>query len=205
MGKFIVFEGVDGSGTTTQIKRAAAWLRERGIDVVETAEPTGGAVGKTIRQALSRQMPGHEGCEIAPELFALLFAADRLDHMTATVEPALKAGRWVLSDRSYLSSFVYQSIDGDLDWVRSLNRHARRADLTLLLDLDAATAYERLAHTRDNHEVFETTERMTVIRDTYLKIAGLLQSEGERIDVIDAARPIEEVAGRVREALTEIV
>ncbi len=202
-GKFIVFEGIDGAGTTTQSKLAAKWLRERSLDVVETAEPTDGAVGRTVRRALSGEMPGREGREVEPELFALLFAADRLDHMNRTVIPALERGQWGISDRCYLSSFAYQSVGCDLGWVRELNRHVRRADLTLLLDLDAEAAYERLVGAREKHEVFETADNMAVVRANYMRIAAALEQEGEKIVRVDASPPAAAVAEEVRRAISD--
>jgi len=204
-GEFIVFEGIDGSGTTTQCKLTAEWLRGRAIPVVETFEPTDGIIGKVIRQALSCKMPGCEGEELAPELFALLFAADRMDHVNGKVVPALERGEWVLSDRCYLSSFAYQSVDCDLDWVRAVNKHVRRADLTLLLDLDAETAFNRFAGERANHEVFETVDKMAAVRESYLTIADILRSEGDRIVTIDASPPADEVAKQVQTAISELL
>ena len=204
-GKFIVFEGIDGSGTTTQCKLAADWLGTRSVRVTETFEPTDGIIGKVIRQALSCKMPGCEGEELAPELFALLFASDRMHHIGGKVVPALERGEWVLSDRCYLSSFAYQSVDCDLDWVCTLNKHVRRADLTLLLDLDAEAAFTRFATTRANHEVFETVEKMTAIRENYLKIADILRAEGDRIVMIDASPPAEEVAAQIQTAISELL
>ena len=205
--KFIAFEGIDGSGTTTQAKFAARWLETKGVRTLETREPTNGAVGQVIREALSRRMPGRKGIELEPERFALLFAADRLDHTRARILPALDQGGWVVSDRCYLSSFAYQSVGCDLDWVRSLNRHCRRADLIILLDLDAEAAYRRVtARTLfESMEVFETVEKMAVIRDNYLDLARLLGSEGERIVTIDAAPPIDVVADKVREVLSGLL
>ena len=204
-GKFIVFEGIDGSGTTTQCKLAAEWLRERSVRVVETFEPTDGAIGKVIRRALSCEMLGCEGEELAPELFALLFASDRMDHVNGKIRPALERGEWVLSDRCYLSSFAYQSVDCDLAWVRTLNEHVRRADLTLLLDVDAQAAFNRFADERTNHEVFETVEKMTAIRESYLNIADVLRAEGDRIVTIDASPPADDVAERIQTAISELL
>ena len=204
-GKFIVFEGIDGAGTTTQSRFAAEWLRSEGVDVMETFEPTDRSVGRYIRQALSRQLPGREGDEIEPELFALLFAADRLDHTNGKIIPALERGRWVVADRYYLSSFAYQSIGCELDWVRALNRYIRRADLTLLLDLDAELAYERFSADRKDRDVFETVDKMTAIRASYLKVAEILEREGERIVRIDASRAVQAVAGEVRSAVAELL
>ena len=208
-GKFIVLEGIDGSGTTTQSKAAAEWLRRQGVDVVETHEPTKGCIGTIIRKALKRRMPECEGEELSPEFFALLFATDRMHHMKATVTPALESGQWVISDRCYLSSYAYQSIDYDLDRIRTLNQHAQRADLILLLDLDANMAYERIAprglYDASRLEVFETPDRMRKIRANYLRITELLVKEGERLLTLDASPPAEKVAEDVRAALSELV
>lgn len=204
-GLFISIEGIDGAGTTTQTKLAADWLAREGRAAVQTAEPTGGAVGKLIRQALSKKMPGREGVEIEPELFALLFAADRLDHMATTVEPALSAGKIVVSDRCYLSSFAYQSTGCELDWIRSINRAARRADLIILLDLEAEAAFTRIAGNRTNHEVFEKVERMKKIRQNYLDIAETLEREGEQIITLDGSKPVDAVAREIAAAIKKII
>jgi dTMP kinase len=208
-GRFIVFEGIDGSGTTTQAAAAAKWLRRKEVDVVEVHEPTDGPLGKIIRQALKKQMPGREGEELEPELFALLFAADRLHHMYATVNRELtEFGRWVLSDRSYLSTFAYQSAgDLPLEWIRDVNRYVRRADVTFLLDLDPAVAHKRLSGRNlfTQNEVFETPEMMGKVRPNYLHIAEVLREEGENIVVIDAAQDAPAVAETIRETLAALL
>jgi dTMP kinase len=204
-GKFIVFEGIDGSGTTTQAKLAADWLRSKGLTVVETSEPTDGAVGRLIRQALSCKLPGREGEELSPEMFALLFATDRMDHATGKIRPALKRGEWVVSDRCYLSSFAYQSVGCDLEWVRVVNRYVHYADVTLLLDVDAQAAYDRFAGKRETQEVFENVKRMAAIRERYLEIAQNLRDEGDRIVNIDASQPVEAVAEEAKNAISELL
>ncbi|MFW6158411.1 MAG: dTMP kinase [Planctomycetota bacterium] len=208
-GKFIVFEGIDGSGTTTQARAAAKWLRSKGVDVVETHEPTDLQIGRLIRLALSRRMPGCEGEKLDPHFFALLFATDRMHHMRTVVVPGVGAGQYVVSDRCYLSSFAYQSIDYDLDIVRAMNREVRRADLTFLLDLDAGDADRRLTPRTlfdgSPREVFETPEMLARVRQSYLRIADLLEAEGERIVRIDGGRSREAVAAEVRHTLAELL
>ncbi len=205
--RYIAFEGIDGAGTTTQAKLASTWLRSKGVDVLDTREPTNGAVGQVIREALSRQMPGRKGIELEPEMFALLFAADRLDHTRARIIPALEQGLWVVSDRCYLSSFAYQSVGCDLDWVRGLNRHCRRADLIILLDLDAEAAYRRVAARTlfENMEVFETADKLAVIRENYLSISERLKRESEHILIVDASPPADVVADTVRGILSDLL
>jgi dTMP kinase len=137
-------------------------------------------------------------------MFALLFAADRLDHTRARIIPTLEQGLWVVSDRCYLSSFAYQSVGCDLDWVRGLNRHCRRADLIILLDLDAEAAYRRVAARTlfENMEVFETADKLAVIRENYLCISERLKRESEHILIVDASPPADVVADTVREILS---
>jgi len=204
-GRYILLEGIDGSGTTTQAGLAAAWLRKRGLDVVETFEPTDGPVGRLIRLGLAEDFPGREGMLPEPELLALLFAADRLDHMERAVLPALAREQWVVSDRGYLSSLAYQSVECDLHWVRSLNRDVRRADLVLLLDVDAETAFRRFAEERESRDLYETVERMAAVREKYLEVTALLESEGEPIVHIDASPPADAVAKSVQRALAELL
>src|SRR5690242_14637174 len=102
-GMLVALEGIDGSGTSTQMGPLAALVRARGCEVVTTAEPTGGPIGMLLRQALRRQL------RLDDATLALLFAADRLDHLSHEVEPALARGAVVLTDRYILSSYAYQS------------------------------------------------------------------------------------------------
>ena len=137
-GRFIVLEGIDGSGTTTQAARLVASLRAAGQVVVGTREPSEGPMGLLLRQALTRRLVG-----ISDRVLALLFAADRLDHLASLVEPALAEGKVVVSDRYVLSSLAYQGMRLPLAWVEALNAAARPADLTLYLDVDVRTASRR--------------------------------------------------------------
>ena len=132
--KLIVLEGVDGAGTTTQGQRLAARF-----DLHLTREPSDRAIGKLLRSILR-----HEQGAVDERAVALLFAADRLDHLEGEIAPLL-ATRSVLSDRYLLSSIVYQSQGVDRQFVALINQFARPADLTLLLDVDAAVAERRRA------------------------------------------------------------
>ncbi len=138
-GCFIVLEGIDGSGTTSQTRALADRLRERGREVLETREPTSGAIGALIRERLSVR-----AAALDPAALALLFAADRLDHLTREVLPAVAAGTVVISDRYLLSSLAYQSLDCDPDWIRQINARAARPDLTLVLEVPAEVAFDRV-------------------------------------------------------------
>src|SRR4051794_22424187 len=151
-GLFIVIEGVDGAGTTTQVAQLTAALRRRGRSARETREPSIGPVGALLRQCLTGRFvtPSPSG-PVAPnwQTMALLFAADRLDHIAAEIDPLLEQGVCVISDRYYHSSVAYQALTGAGDrgqaiaWIRELNAHARKPDLTIVLDVSAAQAAER--------------------------------------------------------------
>lgn len=138
--RFVVLEGIDGSGTTTQAQRVAERLRARGHRVVETREPSRGPIGSLTRQMLASD----SGATVGPEALALLFAADRLEHLAREIEPALAEGAIVLCDRYLVSSWVYQSLDCEIDWVRTINRHARWPDLTFVFTLPAELALARV-------------------------------------------------------------
>jgi dTMP kinase len=137
-GRFIVIEGIDGSGTTLQTRAVGTWLERRGHTVLETREPSTGAIGALARQRLGVH------ADTGPVTLALLFAADRLDHVAREVGPALAAGAVVVSDRYLMSSLAYQGLDCDESWVREINRHARVPDLTLVLDVPADVAFARV-------------------------------------------------------------
>lgn len=141
-GKFIVLEGIDGSGTTTQRVRVAERLRARGHEVHETREPSDGPIG-TLTRGLLAEIPGRPRTVDAAAL-ALLFAADRLEHLAREIEPALARGAVVLCDRYVVSSWVYQSLDCDSAWVTALNEQARWPDLTLVLDIGPVAAMARV-------------------------------------------------------------
>jgi dTMP kinase len=157
---FIVLEGIDGAGTTTQTRRVVEALRARNIPTLETREPSDGPTGMLLRQMLKGRIVAASGGG-APswQQLGLLFAADRLDHVEAEVLPSLAAGRWVLCDRYDYSSIAYQSASaGDvavIPWLRELNRHAPRPDLTVVIDVSPEVARERRRIRADSKEIFD--------------------------------------------------
>ena len=136
----VVLEGIDGAGTTTQTRRLAAALTADGRSVHRTREPSDGPIGLLLRRMLAG-----EHAPVGHETMALLFAADRADHLQREVEPALARGSLVISDRWYHSSLAYQGSDADRAWIRTLNERMRRPDLTLFLRCDAEVAARRRA------------------------------------------------------------
>ena len=147
MGMFIVLEGIDGAGKSTQAKMLAKWFENKGYEVVLTKEPTDTAFGKLIRRlVLTGGKEGIiDGARISKEAEALLFAADRAEHVKKLIEPSLKAGKVVISDRYFYSSLAYQWARGlDLEWLINLNDFDPRADLVILLHLPVKESIKRL-------------------------------------------------------------
>lgn len=188
---FIVFEGIDGSGKTTQINKLYNALSERGIPVHITREPTEGEMGKLLRKYLTGEL------KTDLKAIAALFAADRLDHISCEggIKDNLSRGNVVLCDRYYLSSFAYQSIDCELDWIVALNDEARktaRPDLHIFLDVDAQRSMERV-NNRGEAELFEQLERQKQIREKFFDLIKAYKNE-ENILVLDGSREPDEIA-----------
>jgi dTMP kinase len=189
----IVLEGLDGAGTTTQVERLAAALRAEGHSVLTTREPSDGPVGVQIRQALTGRLvlPGGAG-PLAPETLALLYAADRTDHLRAKVLPALEAGQVVLSDRSVLSSLAYQGASLPLKWVESINAFAVPADLTLFVGVSIEVAARRRAARGGPEELFDAEEKQRRISKQY-EAAIRLRGKREHVVRIDGDQTVEAV------------
>jgi dTMP kinase len=211
MGKFVTFEGGEGSGKTTQIKLASNWLKERGITVLSTAEPGGTPLGRKIREILLNRGSSAIGAEA--EL--LLFAADRAQHVHEIIRPALEAGQWVLCDRFADATLAYQGYGRGLDvgFIRRLNAFAAcslKPDLTLLFDLPVegglARAKQRTAGIRPEaaEDRFEREDLAFHgrIRQGYLTLAA---AEPNRFRIIDAAADIDTIHAAVRRHLAALV
>jgi dTMP kinase len=187
-GIFVVFEGIDGAGTTTQCERYAARLRARKRLVHVTREPSTGPIGSMIRLALTHRLtlPSLHQAQV----MALLFAADRLDHVAAEIDPHLRDGFVVMSDRYDLSSLAYQSItstSGDandtVSWIRELNRHARRPDVTIVLDVSPDVAAARRHARGGAAELFDAAEVQARLATAYLGADALVP--GDRVVHLD--------------------
>ncbi len=196
-GKFIVFEGIDGSGKSTQINLLAEALKKRGIPCHTTLEPTFGMVGSVLHDILSGKISAD------PKVTASLFVADRLDHILNQSDGILKNienGETVICDRYYFSSYAYQSVDVPRDWVISANRMAAeilRPDATIFIDISAETAMDRISKNRENTELYETRERLAAVREGYFSAFELLKNQ-ERIFVVDGNRSIDEISKKIQ-------
>jgi dTMP kinase len=198
-GRFVVFEGGDGSGKSTQSARAAAWLRDRGLVVHETFEPGAGATGAVIRELLL-----HGPDSIAPTTEALLMAADRAQHVAGEIEPALARGEWVVCDRYVPSSLVYQGVVRDLgvELVEELSRIATRGlapDLVIVFDVTDDVAVARQGGESDRLER-EGAAFHAAVRRAYRELAP-----ARGWVVVDANATIDEVADRVRAAIEPVL
>lgn len=182
-GTFIVLEGLDGSGTTTQAAALSDALRARGHVVVETREPTATATGRLLRTWLAGPTP-------SPTAMALLFATDRALHVDEVIQPALDRGDVVVCDRYLLSSWVYQALDCPSDWVRALNRHAPWPTLTAVLTVPSTTAMQRMESRSSPREVFETSTIQARVEAGY---ATVLDERLAGVVAIDGSRPPEVV------------
>lgn len=209
-GHFIVLEGIDGAGTTTQLGLLSGALRKRGLPVHSTREPSDGPIGAMIRQVLQGRLvvPGVSGTR-APSwaTMALLFAADRMDHLDAEVIPNLMDGVTVLSDRYVHSSLAYQSAadvaaHDVLDWIRMLNARARRPDLTIVLDVSPEVAARRRKSRSGRPEIYEELDFQKRLATFY----GELERHfpGERIVHVDGDREPERVLRDVCDAVDKL-
>ena len=198
-GVFITFEGVEGSGKTTQMARIGRWLRGRGHQVELTREPDGTALGQGVRRLFER---GPE-----PLAQAFLFLAARRQHVTEKIRPWLASGRIVLCDRYTDATLAYQGHAGgiDLTTIRELNMLATGGvfpDLTLLFDLDPAEGFRRIGRRRLDHFERQALAFHRRVRRGYLVIQ---RAEPKRVRTIDAARTLAEVGADVRRVIDEFL
>jgi dTMP kinase len=200
-GVFLVLEGLDGAGTTTQAGRLEEWLRSRRREVHRTAEPSRGPVGALVRSILSGRLRGGGGGAFDPRALALLFAADRLDHWEGEIRPRLEAGVDVVSDRYVLSSLAYQAVStGDGAWVQEINGRAPAPDLTIFLRVRPAVALRRRFAASSDREIFEVPEFQRRVHRAYGRALAGIVAAGQRVADLDGERPPDAVAAAVATA-----
>ena len=193
-GTFIVIEGADGSGTTTQSERLSDKL-----EVVRTAEHGERREGKDLIGHKVEEMISSEN--YSAEAIALAFASDRMVHLEERLLPLLEQGKTVVCDRYYHSSLVYQpTLGAEFDWVKEVNREALKPDLTIILDVAAETGMKRIENRGSDDNIFEDLSFQQEVVQRYRKLPDKLDEE---IVLVDASQSIEEVAEDVAEAVEE--
>lgn len=186
---YIVLEGIDGAGKSTQISYLKEWLEDNGLKVETIVEPTDLEVGRLIRKLLTRSDATSERMQ---KTLGLLFAADRLVLMDR-IEELENNNAVVISDRSFYSSLVYQEPQ---EWIRELNKYAKEPDMVLLLDLDVKKSVARTEGTDE----FENEEFLTGVKENYLKLA----SENDNFVIIDANNGPNKVSSDIKKAVAPL-
>lgn len=192
VGVFIVIEGIDGAGKTLHSRGLCIQLHKRGFDVRYTAEPSNSFIGQLLREEFlyRRKAP--------PEVEALLFAADRFQHVKNEILPMLQQNSVIVSDRYYYASIAYQSAQGvDTEWIRCINSFAPKPDLAIYLDVPADVAMSRI---RRNKSVMEKIEFERKVREIYLDLV----KQNELI-YVDGNKPVETVSREIFNLALEIV
>lgn len=191
---FIVFDGMDGTGKTTQMRLLSERLNALGIETVLTAEPSTSPDGQALRRALSGKEPANNS------RLATLFLLDRIGH-NAEIEGWMTEGKTVISDRYYYASMAYQGQGEQFGWVADMNLHCphiRRPDGAILLDMNPEDSMARIraGRTADELEIYETVAQQEKIRARFARVTEYLKDR-DLIITVDAAGTIEEVADRV--------
>lgn len=203
-GRFITFEGIDGSGKSTQLQKLADVLTERAVPFITTREPGGTQLGRELRAAFLETRE-----TVAPMAELLSFAADRAQHVEHLIKPSLADGKIVISDRYADATFAYQGAgrefsEDTVNQVIALATGGLKPDLTLFFDITVETAIERMSDRSHNKNRMdeETAEFYSRVRDSYL---GIARREPERFHVIDAERSIDEIHRDVVELVAQVL
>lgn len=192
-GLFIVLEGIDGTGKSTQAKRLGEWFESQGREVVLSREPTDGPWGRKLRESASTG-------RLSAEDELQYFLNDRRQHVEEKIAPALAAGKVVILDRYYFSTMAYQGSRGfDPAEIRRKNEQfAPVPDLLLILDLDVTTAHQRIGHRGDSTNEFEKKDSLERCREIFLTLKG-----EEFVRVVDSNGDLEEVSLKIRQVVSE--
>ncbi len=195
-GKFIAFEGLDGSGSTTQVGKLYDWLNENSKKFTLnrplahlTKEPTNNMIGGLIRSRLTGAW------KLCPEGLQLLFAADRAYHLEKEIVPLLEKGVTVITDRYFFSTIAYGAVEiKDIDWLIKINKPFILPDVTFLIKVSSAICLDRIKKTRFHIELFEKEEALTQVWQNYEHLANRF----DNIYIIDGEKPIEEVFSEIK-------
>ncbi len=215
-GTFIVVEGLDGAGTTTQVELITEGLGEAGVGVFATSNPSNGPLGRMARDFLAEKVP------LSERVMAMVFSGDRLDHYEREIEPHLANGDWVICDRYYLSTLTYQAVGmsirdtgprpdvdwsvvhGNMAWVYELNRQVARPDLTVSLGVDRAERESRMGASPGHRERYDLGEAADRLDESYDQAMKFLEDRGEEFLRVEAGgRQPREIATDITRRLLE--
>ena len=196
-GKFIVVEGLDGSGKNAQIEFLVDYLKKLGKEVIITREPTlDSQSGRKIKQALQQEI------KLDPLELQSLYVQDRKEHLENKVIPALKEGKLVVSSRYVFSTFAYGASNGlDIDLLIKMNDNFLLPDLTIIIDVSPESCMERIENRGEPKELFEKIEKLTKVNKFYKKIPKMF----ENIFVVNGENTIEEVFGDIKILLDKVL
>ncbi len=197
-GKFIVFEGLDGSGQSTQANLLRNFLTQKGLEIILTKEPTlDSETGKEIRQILDKKE------KISPQKLQELFAKDRKEHLENLILPAIQERKIVISDRYFFSSFAYGKADDvDLEWLIKINNQFLLPDITFLLKVSPEICLERIKKRNQGKErtLFEEKEKLSKVWNVY----QILPDRFKNIFIVDGEKPIEEVSKDIKKIIRNL-
>lgn len=193
---FIAFEGIDGSGKSTQVKLLSDKLKKEGFNIYTTFEPTDSPIGSVIKNIFRHRI------EADHRTIAGLYVADRLDHLLNSTNGILKKmdeGYTVITDRYYFSSYAYQGTHMPMDWVihaNSLSAGLLRPDLTIFIDVPPEVCMQRLSEGRDMIQLYESLENLHNVRSKYFEAFDKLKNE-EKIFIVDGNRSLDDISNDV--------
>ncbi len=202
-GGFVTFEGIDGSGKSTQIQNISKRLKAQDLKIYTTFEPTDGHVGSLIRQMLSGSIA------IDQRTIASLFAADRTDHLTNQkngIKKKVDNGELVLCDRYYFSSYAYHAQYIDMEWIihtNSLNAEILKPDLTIFIDVDPDVCIERIKLSRSQFEMYEKIDVMKKVRANYFKAFDKLKDQ-EKVVIVDGNTNLQKVEAAILNEINKL-
>ena len=196
LGKFIVIEGLDGSGKSSQVELLVEWLKEQGKRVLLTREPTmDSEAGRKIKKALKKEI------EVEPLELQKLYVQDRSDHLDGKVIPALQKGDWVVSSRYAFSTFAYGASAGlDMNVLIDLNKEFLLPDATVVVDVSPENCVKRIEGRGEEKEFFEQVEKLRKVNEVYKKLPGMF----ENVHMVNGEQPMETVFEEVKNIVKKL-
>jgi len=213
-GLLIVFEGLDASGISGQVARLTEAIKAHGGRAAKTKQPSDGPLGALLRLVLQRRLTYARAEDedpapaIEPTTVAMLYAADRLDHLVNEVEPRLARGIHMVCDRYVLSNLAYQGIDVEREWLRQINAQARHADITFFLSVPPEQSSQQIAE-RQRHgyskELFEDQVKLEKVWRNFQELIVEEQAAGRQVEVVDGSQTADTIHQQIRDRVLAII